>query len=373
MCRRSSTHHQQMQMVFSNRRGIDDGADARDALVDRKTRCYAPRPSNLCAGDCDHRARSSNCPWMSFMSVRLVFLGTGSGKPMPHRGVSSVALFRDGELLLFDCGESTQIQLSRSSLRPGPLAKIFLTHFHGDHVNGLPGLLGSLTLNQRDDALDVHGPAGLSRWFKCLRELRILWPGFPLHAREVEAGGVVATGEGYKVLAAPLKHRVDTWGYAYIEEARPGRFDVAAARGLGVPEGPLFGKLQAGQPVVLDDGRTVRPRDVLGPSRPGLKIAYCSDTVPCEGARELAEGADVLIHEATYPAGSEQKAHRRGHSTAADAARCARDAGAKRLILTHISQKYTNLSQFVAPARKIFEETIVAHDLMEVPVKRRDS
>jgi ribonuclease Z len=291
---------------------------------------------------------------------------------MPHRGVSSVALFRDGELYLFDCGESTQIQLSRSSLRPGALKSIFLTHFHGDHVNGVPGFLGSLTLNQRREPLAVHGPEGLSEWFACLKNLQILWPSFKIHAREILEPGEVASGDNYRVLARPLDHRVTTWGYAFIEDDRPGRFDVDAARDLGVPAGPLFGRLQQGETVELDDGTTVEPSDVLGPARPGLKIAYCTDTVPCDSARELAENADVLIHEATYPAGKERKAHNRGHSTAADAARCAKESGAKKLILTHISQKYTNLEEFVAPARDIFENTVIAHDLMEVPIKRRE-
>lgn len=306
------------------------------------------------------------------MSVRLVFLGTGSGKPMPHRGVSSVALFRDGELFLFDCGESTQIQLSRSSLRPGALEAIFLTHFHGDHVNGLPGFLGTLTLNKRRDPLDIHGPQGLTKWFACLKDLHILWPSFDVRAHEISEPGVITTGEDYRVETRPLDHRVSAWGYAFIENERPGRFDVDAAHELGVPSGPLFGRLQRGESIELDDGRTIDPSDVLGPARPGLKIAYCTDTVPCDSAHELARDADVLIHEATYPAGNERKAHKRGHSTAGDAARCARDAGAKKLILTHISQKYTNLEEFVGPAREIFENTVVAHDLMEVPVKRRE-
>ena len=306
------------------------------------------------------------------MSVRVVFLGTGSGKPMPHRNVSSVALFRDGKIYMFDCGEATQIQLSRSSLRPGALEAIFLTHFHGDHVNGLPGFVGSLTLNRREDALDIYGPSGLNHWFKTLRDLHILWPSFPVHAHEHSEAGVVMKRSDFRVEIHRLRHRVETWGYAFIEDDRPGRFDVEAAKKLGVPSGPLYGRLQQGETVELDDGRTIEPDQVLGPSRPGLKIAYVTDTAPCDGAMELAKDADLLIHEATYPAGNEKLAHERGHSTAADAAHCARKAGARKLVMTHLSQKYIRPNDFLAGARDIFPETAVAQDLMEVEIKRRD-
>lgn len=292
---------------------------------------------------------------------------------MPHRGVSSVAVFREGKMYMFDCGEATQIQLSKSSLRPGALEAIFLTHFHGDHVNGLPGFVGSLTLNRREDPLDLYGPKGLNHWLKTLRDLHILWPSFPVHAREHSEKGVVMERSDFHVEIARLRHRVETWGYAMVEKDRPGRFDVDAARQLGVPPGPLFGRLQRGESVELDDGRTVAPEQVLGPARPGLKIAYVTDTSPCDGAIELAKDADLLIHEATYPAGDERLAHERGHSTAADAAHCARKAGAKRLILTHISQKYLRLDDLLAGARDIFPNTQVAHDLLEVELKRSDT
>jgi ribonuclease Z len=273
---------------------------------------------------------------------------------------------------MFDCGEATQIQLSKSSLRPGALEAIFLTHFHGDHVNGLPGFVGSLTLNRRTDALDIHGPSGLNHWMKTLRDLHILWPSFPVHARENEEPGVVMQRADFRVEIRRLRHRVETWGYAFIEDDRPGRFDLDAARELGVPPGPLFGRLQQGESVELEDGRTVAPDQVLGPARPGLKIAYVSDTSPCDGAAELAEDADLLIHEATYPAGNEKLAHERGHSTAADAAHCAREAGARKLVLTHLSQKYIRPEEFLPGARDIFPNTVVAQDLMEIEVKRRD-
>lgn len=305
--------------------------------------------------------------------LKLVFLGTGSGKPTPHRGVSSVVLFREGDLFMFDCGEGTQIQLQRAPIRPGALRGIFLTHFHGDHVNGLPGFIGSMTLNQRDETLDVTGPVGLKKWFKTLRELQILWPGFPVRTHEVEQAGVVYEGEGYRIEAFPLRHRVTTWGYAYVEDARPGRFDLARARELGIPPGPLYGQLQRGNTITLDDGRVIQPEDVLGPARPGVKIAYCTDTAPCANAVELARGADVLIHEATYPAGEEKLAHERGHSTAGDAARCAAEAGVGKLVLTHLSQKYPRPDIFLKDAQKIFPNVVAAYDLMELDIDRPEA
>jgi ribonuclease Z len=287
--------------------------------------------------------------------------------------VSSVGLFRDGDLVMFDCGEATQIQVARSNLRPGALSTIFITHFHGDHVNGLPGMLGSFTLNNRVEPIDIIGPVGLKKWFASLRELRILWPSFPINVHEVSEPGVVWEGDGYHVEAQPLKHRITTWGYKYVEEDRPGRFDTDAARRLGVPPGPLFGQLQAGEDVELEDGMVVTPDQVLGPSRPGLTIAYCTDTSPCAGSLELARDADVVIHEATYPAGEERLARQRGHSTAADAAQCAKRANARKLVLTHISQKHQRLELYRDGARKIFDNTVVAHDLMELEVPRRET
>lgn len=291
---------------------------------------------------------------------------------MPQRNVSSMALFREGELLLFDCGEATQIQLTRSELRPGGIGAIFLTHFHGDHVNGLPGLLGSLTLNRRTEPLTIVGPKGLKKWFGCLYDLHILRTGFPMNLVEVEASGEVYRGDGYRVEAHPLSHRVDAWGYAIQEDRRPGRFDLARARELDIPSGPLYGRLQSGESIELAGGRVIVPDEVLGASRPGLKISYCTDTIPCDGALELARDADVLIHESTYPAGEERRAHKRGHSTSADAARCAREGKARRLILTHVSQKHMDLQEILVGAREIFENTEVARDLKTFEVHRRE-
>lgn len=291
---------------------------------------------------------------------------------MPQRNVSSMALFREGQLYLFDCGEATQIQLTRSDLRPGAIEAIFLTHFHGDHVNGLPGLVGSLTLNQRKAPLHIFGPRGLKRWFKCLYDIHILRAGFPLRLHEVTEPGVIHEAHDHHFVAQPLEHRVDGWGYSLIEDERPGRFDLDRARELDIPSGPLYGRLQSGETITLEDGRTIAPDEVLGPSRPGLKITYCTDTTPCPAAVRLSRGADVLVHESTYPAGHEKLAHQRGHSTAGDAARCALESGARRLILTHLSQKYLDLQEFLTGAREIFENTDIARDFSTFEVKRRD-
>jgi ribonuclease Z len=237
----------------------------------------------------------------------------------------------------------------------------------------LPGLIGSLTLNQRDRPLDVIGPRGLERWFECMSDLHILHPSFEARLHEVEHPGVVYEQDDFEVHTHRLRHRIDTWGYALEEEDRPGRFDVEAAEELGIPSGPLYGRLQAGETIELDDGRRIRPEQVLGPDRPGFKLAYCADTAPTQRAAELAEEADVLVHEATYPAGEEDLAHRRGHSTAGDAARCADEAGAHRLVLTHISQRFTDLDAIAAKAREIFPETVVAEDLMKLDLDRREA
>lgn len=306
-------------------------------------------------------------------SVRLVFFGTGSGKPTPTRNVSSVALFRDGDMFMFDCGEGTQVQLAKSTLRPGTIEGIFLTHFHGDHINGLPGLMGTLTLNQREDKLIVSAPTGLKAWFKTMRQVGILRPNYPVKLTEINEPMVVHSGDGWRIEAHKLDHRVPCFGYAFIEDARPGRFDLDAARALGVPPGPLFGKLQRGEQIELEDGTIVTPDQVLGDARPGLKVAYCCDTIPCEGAIELARDADVLIHESTYPAGNEREAHKRGHSTSGDAARCAKKAGAHKLILTHFSQKHLRAEEFLKGARPIFENVVAAKDFSEIEVTRREA
>lgn len=301
--------------------------------------------------------------------MRVVFLGTSAGVPTLRRNLAALAIEREGELLLFDCGEAAQIQIRRAGLRWGRLTALFISHLHADHVTGLPGLLLSLAMAERRAPLTLVGPAGLQDYVRC--SLRLLGAGLPytLAFREADEG-VAWEGQGYCVAAALLDHRVRCLGYALREAPRPGEFNVEAAERLGIPAGPLFGQLQRGEPVVLGDGRIVQPAQVLGPPRAGRAVAYCTDTRPCEAAVDLARGADLLIHEATLDASLAAEAHAKGHSTAADAARIALSAGVRRLMLTHVSSRYERADLLRDQARAVFPHTEVAEDLLSIEVPR---
>lgn len=298
--------------------------------------------------------------------VRVVFLGTGAGMPTRERNVASLAVTLDGRTLLFDCGEGTQQQLLRAPVRPGAIDAIFITHLHGDHLFGLPGLLASLGMQSRTRPIAIYGPRGLAAFLRAVPYL-----GTPYDVQLFElpeaARGEVMRGDGFRVDAAPLEHRIDCFGFAVIEDDRPGAFDVARARELGVPDGPLFGRLQRGADVAVGD-RIIRSSDVVGLPRRGRRVVYCTDTTPCDAAVELARDADLLIHEATYDASLAAEARERGHSTAAEAATIARRANAARLVLTHVSSRYTDASPLVAEARALFPETTLAADFACVDI-----
>ena len=313
--------------------------------------------------------------------MKVIPLGTSSGKPTLKRNVSATAVVREGEWLLFDCGEGTQTQIQRAGLGPSRLAGIFITHLHGDHFNGLPGLLSTMALDRRERGLTLVGPPGIREYLDTLARLKILFVNYPLEVREIggaeqlaEPGSrerglalVYETPE-YVVHARPLDHRIFALGYRVEERPRPGRFDLERARALGVPEGPLFGRLQAGADVQLTDGRVVRPSEVLGPARPGKVIAYCLDTRPCAASLELARDADLLIHEATYTEDLIGEARDFGHSTAAQAARVAVESGARRLLMTHFSTRFPDITPLLEEAAAIFKETMIANDLLELEV-----
>jgi len=277
--------------------------------------------------------------------LRITFLGTSAGMPTRARNVASVAVTLDGRVLLFDCGEGTQHQLMRSAVRFGAIEAIFITHLHGDHLFGLPGLLASMSLNARAKPLALYGPRGLAEF---MQSLPLYHTSFDISITEVTPNPV-HRGDGYSVDAAPMIHSAPCFAFRIIEDDRPGEFDPDRARALGIPPGPAWGELQ----------RANDPR-VCGPSRPGRRIVYCTDTRPC--AVEFARGADVLIHESTYGSDMAQEAVDRYHATATEAAEVARAAGVAQLILTHISPRYTDAAQLLSEARAIFPQTELAED-----------
>lgn len=310
---------------------------------------------------------------MSAPALTVTFLGTGSGVPSLDRNLSCVAVQRQGELILFDCGEAAQIQYRRAGLGFAPLSAIAISHLHGDHITGLMGLLMSLQMADRTEPLDVYGPPGLGEYIRCNRRALQTHFGYRINLIEEPAATVFRETSEYRLRSAPLEHGQLCLGFRLEEFDRPGRFNLDVARSLGVPEGPLFGKLQRGETVTLPEGREIAPDQVLGPARPGVVLAFCTDTRPCDAAVELARGADLLIHEGTFETGMRTEAHRKGHSTVADAAQIALAAGVRQLVITHLSPRYVDTSALLAEARAIFPNTRIARDLARFEVHHREA
>jgi len=306
------------------------------------------------------------------MTLTLTFLGTGAAIPSLDRNVASLALAREGETLLFDCGEGTQRQMMRYGVSFG-LRDIFFTHFHSDHLLGLTGLVRTLGLQDRTDPLRLYGPKGARRLIDQALAVGIERNKFPVEIEELSPGDQVRR-QGYDLTVVEADHRTTAVGYALVEQTRLGRFHPERVRELGVPEGPLWGRLHRGETVQLPDGRTVGPGDLVGPPRPGRSVVITGDTRPSAGFVAAARGADLLVHEATFSADEADKASQTGHSTAAEAATVARDAGVRRLVLTHISARYTREApELLAEAQAIFPATIVARDGLVVDVPFPDA
>ncbi|MEN9206950.1 MAG: ribonuclease Z [Gloeomargarita sp. GMQP_bins_120] len=308
--------------------------------------------------------------------MEITFLGTSSGVPTRSRNVSSVALKlpQRAEVWLFDCGEGTQHQFLRSDLRISQIRRIFITHMHGDHIFGLMGLLASCGLSGDNHAVDVYGPAELQGYIRaCLRYSQMRF-GFPVRVHPV-APGLVYEDEEFQVTCAPLKHRVPAFGYRVSERDRPGEFNVAKAQQLGIPPGPVYGQLKRGETVTLPDGRVFDGREFCGPPQPGRHFVYCTDTIYCDEAVALAQGADVLVHEATFSHLDAALAFERLHSTSTMAAQVALAAGVKQLILTHFSPRYApgnpiQLADLLAEAQAIFPNTVLAQDFWTYSIPR---
>jgi ribonuclease Z len=304
------------------------------------------------------------------MDLDLVFLGTSASMPTANRGPTALLIRRGGERLLFDCGEGTQRQLMRSTIGLPDLEDIFLTHYHADHFLGLPGMLKTFSLRQREVPLTIHGPPGLRDLFGSLRQIfgRL---SYPLDLVEVRPGDALDR-DGYRLLVFPVHHGVSSVGYALVEGARPGRFDVGQADTLGVPPGPARGLLQRGESITLADGRVVTPDDVLGTTRAGRTVVVPGDTAPVATVEALARGADVLVHEATFSAEESDRAAETLHSTARQAAEAASAAGVRLLALTHISSRYFG-PELLREAREVFPNAVAPRDLdvIEVPYAER--
>ncbi len=309
--------------------------------------------------------------------MQITFLGTSSGVPTRSRNVSSVALRlpQRAEMWLFDCGEGTQHQIIRSELKISQLSRIFVTHMHGDHIFGLMGLLATCGLAGNVDRIDIYGPPGLNEYLQSASRYSHTHFSYPLKVHAVSPG-IIYEDDEFTVSCGLLHHRIPAFGYRVVEKDRSGRFDIEKAKELQIPPGRIYGQLKRGETVTLSDGRIIDGTQLCGPTEIGRKIAYCTDTVFCNGAVELAHDADVLIHEATFAHQDADMAFQRLHSTTTMAAQTALGAGAHRLIMTHFSPRYApgnsiELKDLLHEARAIFPKTDMAYDFFTYDVPRR--
>ncbi len=311
--------------------------------------------------------------------LAITFLGTSAARPTVERGVSSMVVVREGETLMFECGEGTQRQMMRYGVSFA-LSEIFFTHFHADHFLGITGLIRTLGLQGREDTLHLYGPRGAKRVLQAAIQLGSERAVFPIEIHELRPGDAL-TRDAYDLEVIPVDHGGGAVGFALREHERLGRFDPDRARALGVPEGPLWGRIHRGETVSVEvagpDGsieqRQIGPGEIVGVPRPGRLVVYSGDTRPCETVVAAADGADVLVHEATFGQEEADRARETAHSTALEAAQVALAARVKRLVLTHLSARYSVASEtLVTEAREVFRQTVVARDGMTIEVPFED-
>jgi ribonuclease Z len=300
--------------------------------------------------------------------LTVTFLGTSAARPTVERNVSGLAVHREGETLLFECGEGTQRQMMRYGVSFA-FSEIFFTHFHADHFLGVIGLIRTLGLQGRPEPLHLYGPKGAKKVLATAMTLGVERVPFPIEINEVRAGDTVGKRTGYDICAFPTEHGGGpSIGYVLKEHVRRGRFDVEKARAAGIPEGPLWGKLTKGE-TIEHEGRSFTPDQFVGEARPGRLIAFSGDTRPCAATVDAAQGADLLVHEATFGEEEKERARDTGHSTAREAAQVALAAKARKLVLSHVSARYSmSADELVREAREVFANVSVAKDGLEVDV-----
>jgi ribonuclease Z len=284
-----------------------------------------------------------------------------------------VLIKRQNDQLMFDCGESVQRQMVKAKVGFHKNTKIFISHIHGDHVLGLPGLLQTMALMGRQKKLGIYGPEGIKQFLECVRETLQFGLTFPVEIHEIYGAGIVCEEKEYVVEAAKSNHVVTSLAYAFVEKPRPGKFYPEKARALGVPEGELWSKLQHGDKITLPNGQVISPDDVMGALRQGRKIVYTGDTRPFKGFAKFAADADLVIHDSTLDDMLGEKAELDGHSTPSQAAKEAKKAKAKKLVLTHISARYPDARLLLEQAQKVFRNVVVAEDFMELELPLPDS
>jgi ribonuclease Z len=303
------------------------------------------------------------------MPLLVRFLGTAASRPTVERGVSSLAIIREGETLLVDCGEGTQRQMMRYGISFA-FDDLFFTHTHSDHILGLTGLIRTLQLQGRTEPLRLWGPPGSSKTLRQCISLGGERTTFPVTITELEPGSSIKRDD-YRIDAFGVDHRgTSSIAFALVEEERLGRFNPDLAREMGIPEGPLWGRIHKGQAITLDDGRVIEPSMLVGERRRGRRIVVTGDTRPCEATVEAAHDADLLVHEATFAEDEAERAIETGHCTAREAADVARRATARRLVLTHISARYSrDARELEQEAKRVFPQSQIARDGLEIELK----
>lgn len=314
---------------------------------------------------------------MEERTLNLYFLGTGAGLPAKHRNVSSIALElleERGSIWLFDCGEATQHRILYTNIKPAKIEKIFITHLHGDHIYGLPGLLGTRSFHGAESPLVIYGPPGIKEFVEQTLKLSFTHLKYPLITKEIFDDETVFEDDQFIVKVKKLEHGIPSFGYRIIEKDLPGTLLADRLKEIGVKPGPIYKKLKNGETVQLADGRVLNGKDFLGPVKKGRIVSILGDTTYCKQSVELSKDADVLVHEATFAKDEELLAYNYFHSTTVQAAQIALEANAKTLWLTHISSRYQgeeDCQMLLAEARAVFPEASLAHDFLCVPIPKK--